>query len=67
MVEGELGQWQQGRPTIRGKRDVSGRQHGYEVILGRADGTLSGVGAVLVGGHKLKLLQDRLKISGERS
>ena len=45
---------------------MSGRQHGQEMILSRADGTFSGVGAVLVGGYKLKLMQDRLKISSER-
>jgi hypothetical protein len=33
---------------------MGGRQHGYEVILSRADGTLSWVGAMLIGGNMLK-------------
>ncbi len=56
----------QSRPTIGGERNVGSRQHRQEMILGCADGTLSGVGTVLEGRHMLEGYMLGLKEGGER-
>jgi hypothetical protein len=54
-VKGELRQWNESMPAIGGEGNMHGGKGGDEVVFCRANGSLGGVGAVLVGRNMLKL------------
>jgi hypothetical protein len=54
-VKGELCKWNESMPAIRGEGNMHGGKGGDEMVFRRANGSLGGVGAVLVGRNMLKL------------